>query len=83
MPIVVCLYLLNFDALKNTGNSFYSVILEYQHYVEEDEDYELYRADSFDRFCRRGSPDDENKSATPTPPPVEKAEEGFWKVFNF
>jgi len=29
----------------------------YHHYEENDDDYELYRADSFDRFCRRGSPD--------------------------
>lgn len=56
--------------------------LEYQHYVEKDEDYELYRADSFDRFCRRGSPDEENKrTGQATPPPIEKAEEGFKKMF--
>jgi len=36
----------------------------YQHYNEDEEDeYGIYRADSFDRFCRRGSPDDDGEES--------------------
>lgn len=63
----------------NPNNFFTDSV--YQHYNQEEEDFELYRADSFDRFCRRGSPDEgNNRQTVETPPPVEKAVEGMIKL---